>query len=856
MSPFEFIFGKFGGMTKKELNRLTRRHKFSEYLPYVAYDPETRVYLNSDNTAGFIWECSPLCFAGSKTITTLEGMFRIGFPEKTILQFSLFADDHIEPFVSSHLSMVKRDSIIAREAVNAYTGFILEGTRGVEGLNGIPLRNFRLFVSVKMPVDGIKDGNIRDIEHNINEILQGAFLYPRPFAPQRLLDMMRRFFNDKASLNNDFYDEDLPIKNQIILSETGIASSMSNMKVGEKYFKCLTPKVFPLEVTPMQTNQIFGGIDGIISDAEQYKTPFLYTLNIMFHELKTKIHTKCNLVLQQQAAGSFAPSLMRKKDEYLWATDAIEKGTRFVRVMPVLWMWSPDEKEAIEAGMRAKRVWESQGYVMQEDKGILTPLFISSLPFGLYDAGGNIESLERDFIVPVDSVACILPVQADFSGGGNPILSFTGRKGQMCGMDVFAKEANNHNIFVTATTGSGKSFMVNYLVSKYYAANAMIRIIDIGGSYKKMNKIYGAKYLDFSDKSDICLNPFTNIKEDEIKNEVSAIAAIILQMVYSATDRVPVETAETAMSLIKAAVKWAYRTKGNEASIDTVYEYLNAFPKYAEEYDFDCADKKDCAAAFQTLAQTIAFNLSEFTTGHTYGKWFNGKANLDISHDEFVVLELEHLKPQKELFKVVTLQVINEITRDLYLSDRSRPRFIIFDEAWQFIKESKDSGSMHSTPLAEIIEEGYRRARKYSGSFSIITQSLLDLKAFGRVGDVIRGNSDFKFYLESVDFDKALNEKLIDYDEFTMRMLKSLKSNKPKYSEIFMDTPFGVGVARLIVDPYSYFVYTSDPREISEIEQLVDAGMTYEGAIEEMIKRHRPEYYRKNYEQQKARDAA
>ena len=36
----------------------------------------------------------------------------------------------------------------------------------------------------------------------------------------------------------------------------------------------------------------------------------------------------------------------------------------------------------------------------------------------------------------------------------------------------------------------------------------------------------------------------------------------------------------------------------------------------------------------------------------TCGRWFNGRSNFDISKDEFVVLELEHLRPHKELFKV------------------------------------------------------------------------------------------------------------------------------------------------------------------------------------------------------------
>jgi conjugal transfer ATP-binding protein TraC len=195
------------------------------------------------------------------------------------------------------------------------------------------------------------------------------------------------------------------------------------------------------------------------------------------------------------------------------------------------------------------------------------------------------------------------------------------------------------------------------------------------------------------------------------------------------------------------------------------------------------------------------------------------------------VLELEHLKSRKELFRVVTLQVINAVTQDLYLSDKSDQRLIVFDEAWQFLGES--------STLKEVIEEGYRRARKYFGSFTIITQSVLDMKLFGGVGDVIRNNSAFKFLLESSDFEKALDEKLLDYDDFTMRILKSTKSNKPKYSEIFMDTPFGTGIGRLAVDPFSYYVFTSDASEIAEIEAMVDGGVSYEDAIREMVKKYR-----------------
>ncbi len=828
------IFGSRGGMTVAELQEMTYRNKFSDYLPWVAYDAESRTYINIDDTAGFLWECAPLAFAGEKTETTLQALFRIDFPEGSILQFILYADSHIDPFLHSYRQCKTRENPIIRNTTEAACRYFREGTKGLPSLSGIPIRNFRLFVSAKLPVDakGIPARKFEEIHATIEETLRGASLYPEAVSPHSLLDWMRRLFNADPSLNNDRYDETVPIRKQVILAETGITKNASSMRIGERTFRCTTPRLFPKEVDLFQTNQLFGGCWGLVSDGDQIKTPFLYTLNILFHDMKAHLHKKCNIVLWQKGVGSFARSLLRKQEEFQWATDELEKkgGNRFLRVLPMLWVWDSDEKTASESVTRAKRIWESQGYLMQEDKGILPVLFLSSLPFGLYDKGANVDHLDRDFIAQSDSIGAVLPVQSDFAGGGAPVLMFIGRKGQLCGLNIFDKRANNHNIYVAATSGSGKSFFVNYLAYNYYGSYAIIRIIDIGGSYKKIAKMFKGRYLDFKESEKICLNPFTNVSrknEEDLQGDLSVIAPIVLQMIYSVTGAPPPESAETAMTLIKSAVKWAWDTEGNDAKIDTVFEYLRRFPKYMAE-DFESND------AFKQLSQTLAFNLMEWTSGHTFGRLFNGKSTFDISQDEFVVLELEHLKPRKELFKVVTLQVLNEVTRDLYLSDRLRPRMVIFDEAWQFLETGADSMA-----LRDVIKEGYRRVRKYRGSFAIITQSLLDSKMFGSVGDVIRGNSAFRFYLESVDFEKAREEKLIDYDPFTMKLLKSTKSSRPKYSEIFMDTPFGCGVVRLVVDSFSYYIYTSDGAEVAEIEAMVNKGMPYEEAIKEMVGKYR-----------------
>lgn len=817
---------KGDGLTKKQLQKETRRNKFSEYLPWVAYDEETKIYLNQDNTAGYIWECLPLNYAGDKVAGLLEGLINIKFPEKSVLQFLLYADEYIKPYLDSFINLNRRSSPLIEKSAKSYYDFLQKATRGCSKLNNIPVRNYRLFVSVKVPLEKTSEALLKDVYASTREILTAAGLNPQDVSAGQLVDWLRRFFNGYGALNNTVYDDAIPIAKQVIFAETDVEKKFSHMRIGKRYFKCISPKSFPNKVSLLASGELSGGIWGKISDMDQIRSPFLISVNIIFEDMKTKLHAKCNLVLQQQGVGSFAPSLKRKQEEYLWAVDELEKGRKFVKVMPVVWVWDEDEQKLNESLVRAKRLWEAQNYVMQQDRGILPILLISSLPFGLYTEGGNVETIDRYFIAPSDAASAVLPVQGDFTGMGMPYLLFVGRKGQLCTLDIFDRSANNHNILIAATTGAGKSFLVNYLSSRYYSAGAKVRIIDIGASYKKLCNMFGGRYIEFSKDSKVCMNPFSNIID--IESDLSVISSIILQMAFSSTEIIPYNTAETSASLIRAAVKWAYRNEGTGANIVTVYTYLNEFPKHADEYDFDCPDKEKCAEDFKLLAQTLAFNIHEFTSGQLYGRWFNGKATLDIRNDDFVVLELEHLKSQKELFKVITLQVINAVTQEMYLSGRDTPRFVIFDEAWQFLRDNR--------AIKETIDEGYRRARKYHGSFSVILQSILDLDLFGDVGQVINANSAFKFFLESADFEKAKTKNLIDYDDFTMKVLKSTSSNRPKYSEIFMHTPISRGVARLVVDPYNYYVNTSDARDITKIEQLVSEGMDYDQAIEKLVK--------------------
>jgi len=817
-------FVGLGGLSINDYENSQYRDSFSKWLPYVAFDEMDFSFLNDDGTYGYMLECEPHAFSSLRDVQILEGVIAKHYPKNTIIQILLYADENIKEFLDSYRCTKVRDNDLVRKNINELAKHYTRATKGTSQLNGIPARNFRLFFSIK------SDEKIaQDVLSNFIDALVGAKLQPRQMGAGELISLMRRIFNRKETINETHYDNAMPIKKQIVNSETDIVwdnKKELQLKIGGRYGRCLTPKVLPESVDILKANKMVGGIMGVSEDGDQINTPMLISLTIIPDgSAKTEILTKSQIMLAQRGASGFSAKLKNRLEEISWAEEKVEH-TEFVRIIPSFWIFGDTEEETRESTSRAKRIWEStHGYVMQEESNFLKVMLLSSIPFGLRTVKNNIQLLERDFLVPVDAAVRMMPIQADFKGAKDAVLPFVGRKGQVIGIDLFDKRVNNHNFLITAGSGSGKSFTLNYIIANYYASGALVRLIDVGYSYKKLCSIVGGRYLDFG-KEHICINPFhSNAKDEEDRSsDLQATADVLSEMVYSASNQA---MSETEWTLIKDAVKWAVDEDDGLYGVDNVYKYLSTYPSQA-------TNKEKITEGIIRQAKVMAFNLRDFISEGRYGRYFNGKSTFDISNDEFVVLELEKLKSQKELFKVVTLQVANACTQDLYQSDRSSRRFILFEEAYQFFKKETGSDNKGNERIGRIIEEGYRRARKYGGSFGIVTQSMNDLTTFGTSGTVIRNNSAFKILLEADDYSEAARNGILNHDGLALELLNTVRNNKPKYSELFFDTPYGMGVGRLFVDAWTYWLNTSEAKEVQRYEGLILDGKSPLEALEEL----------------------
>lgn len=808
-----------GGLTYKRMRSAVRRDSYSDYLPLVAWDGKSEAFLCIDDGWGHAWEIVPSAYLFSHVHAALQGLLNIHFPDGTVLQIHTFADPLIDNALDEFLDLKTRDDPLIQASARRTRDYLSEGRHGLDALRGIPIRNFRTLLSIKTrrPLGD-------DLRRQVEEQL--AKLGIRRCAPEEMVSFYRRIFNGISRHAPGVFSDGTeagapPIAKQIIDAGPDLVFDGAEVFLGNQVARCLTPKAPARRITAERANRLLGGMRGAAEDSDQIGGPFLYTLNILFDHSQFEIHKRAQILSAQKAAGSFAVEVGKQIEEIGWILD--EAGnSKFVRVIPIVWVFGQDRSHARELAARAKRLWEGEPlpFSMQEESYLNPTLLVMSLPFGLYPDRTTLRMLERDFRMPVKAAVLMAPVQTDFRGGGRPALLYTGRKGQLVTLDLFDPRINNNNFIVSAESGAGKSFLLNNLCQQYFACGALIRIIDIGGSYRKLCTLCSGRYIDVGEES-LVLNPFDMglaLDGDDKQSAITMAVAIVAEMANAAT-RKGVSTSE--WNLLKSAVQWTIDEGLADHGIDAVRDWLGSYPAHV-------GNKLDKVDHLIPTARELAFNLRDFGTGGAYGHFFNGPSTLDIRSDEFVVLELERLKAMPDLFNVIVMVVVNAVTQELYLSARDRPRFVLCDEAAQFMTRTD---GQDLSRLAEAFGQGYRRARKYRGSFGIVLQSMNDLMLFGGPGQVILENAATRFLLQGSTYDRAVDNKILDYSGFVLDLLKSVRNSKPDYSEVFIDSPLGLGIARLVVDPFSYWINTSAPEEVAAFDGLIAQGISPLDAI-------------------------
>ncbi len=511
--------------------------------------------------------------------------------------------------------------------------------------------------------------------------------------------------------------------------------------------------------------------------------------------------------VRYQSAGPLSrliPKIALKGQGFEVMLQGLTKGESLIQCYLQALVYGKTVEEARRGAESMLSVWRSQSLLAQADSYIAFPLFLDALPLGLKPQYHR-EYIKRAKTMLSSNAASLSPLQADWKGTGTPTLIFSSRRGQIMSVDIFDNNSGNYNLAVVASSGRGKSFAINDLILAYLASGARIWVIDVGRSYQKLCRLVGGQFIEFSEDTNLCLNPFTYVDAAKLDDEMSILKPMIAQM---ASPSRPVTDLENAF--LEQAIKEAFLEHENETTITHVARRLEA--------------------GDDPRALDLARMLYPYCSGGSHGRYFEGRNNVEFT-SKFIVLELEELKTKKDLQSVALMFLIYVIQQYMYRGSKEDRKMCIVDEAWDLMGEGN---------TAKFIETGYRRVRKYNGSMVTITQGVDDLYQTSH-GQAVASNSDFLFLLQQKPESLATlqESRRVVLDDFGYEMLRSVHTTPGLYSEIFIHTPGGYGIGRLIVDPFSYYLYSTTPKDVIRIERYLEQGLPITEAIEQCLEEDR-----------------
>lgn len=821
----------------------TPAEQFAAWLPYSAYLATERLFVNRDSL-GFMLEVMPQSGADERMAEVLISLYS-NCPAATGIQFHLFASPHVRDQLRQYANLrvedddqsekakrwgrPARNENLFRALARQRTGHLLQGAQAslTSGFH-YTLRDFRLMMSVTLPGDA-EDLNRRDellaMRESMSSTLRSASLPNRVCDAADLINWCALFTNPDRISQTDapdlHYDDGRELRDQIVDFDTIQDPTPSGLRLwkesGDDVLEArfYSIKSFPERFSLWQMGSLIGDL---MQPALQYSAPFLLTMGVhVLDPNATKATITANHVRATQNAKSkmadVMPDVGKKLQDWTAAAHAIDTGGSLVSLYHQLAIFSPPGK-AVAAHETANAIWRGRGFQLNADVYMHRQALLASLPMTLSEKfHRDLAKMRRVSRKTMANAIHLAPLIAEWRGTRTPALVFGGRRGQLMTLDIFDNDLGNYNFAIIGAPGSGKSVLMNEMAWSYRAINAKVWMLDLGRSFEKLCRKAKGTYIEFKPDVDICLNPFSNIVD--INEDIDMLVPAISKMcsMQRALD-------EVQYKAISAMVLKLFRQHGNDLTITGLRDA------------FKGGTIEELGVLNDPRIKDLAIMLNPYAKGGQYERFFDGRSNVDFSND-FIVIENEELKRRPDLHAVVNILLLHQITGEMYLT-RNRRKVLFIDE----LKQQLGDIGADDPVKAAVVEEAARRARKYGGSLGTATQSADDYYGSAQM-EAAFNCSDWVFLLrqkpESIEM---LDRKgRLTMDEPKKRLLNSLRTEAGAYSELYISSPVGEGVARNILDPATHLLFSNKMEDNAPIDELRAQGLSIDEAITELLRR-------------------
>jgi conjugal transfer ATP-binding protein TraC len=831
---FDFSFGR---------DQESPADQFASWLPYMSYRDSEQLFVNRDGL-GFALEVMPQSGADDRMVDVLISLYA-NAPPFAGIQFHLFGSPHIRPQLRQYANLRSEDPDQldkarnwGRPARNDNLYRKLARRRFEHLTNGAhhsltqgfhyTIRDFRLVMSVAVQGDpedvGLRE-QIESLRDGMATTLRSASLPNRVFDAADLINWCSLFCNPdrigSSQAPDLHYDDGREVRDQIVDHDTiqdAEANSLHLWKEGGGAgldVRFYSIKSFPERFGLWQMGSLIGDL---MQPALQYNSPFLLTMGVhLLDPNSTRTTVTANHVRATQNAGSkmsvVMPDVGKKARDWTAAADVIDAGGSIVSLYHQLAVFS-DPSRSVQSQETAKAIWRARGFELNADVYMHRQALLASLPMTLSpDFHADLKKMRRVTRKTIGNAIHLAPLVAEWRGTRTPTLLFGGRRGQLMTLDLYDNNLGNYNASIIGAPGSGKSVLLNEMAWSYRSIGAKVWMQDLGRSFEKLCRKAGGTYIEFRPDVQLSLNPFPLV--EDINEDIDMLQPAIAKMASMSRPLDEVQHKAISAMVLKL---WAQYGRDLDMTI-----LRDAFVQGTIEELGINGDQR---------IKDLAVMLNPYAKGGQYERFFSGPNTIDFSND-FVVIENEELKRKPDLHSVVNILLFYQITREMYLT-RDRKKVWFIDELKQ---QLGDAGS-NDLIMAASVEEAARRARKYGGALVTATQS----------GDDYYGSTQMEAALNCSDWTFLLRQKSesiellgrkgrITMDESKKRLLQSIRMEDGVYSECYVSSPVGEGVARIILDPFSHLLFSNKLDDNAPLDELRRAGHSIDDAINELLRR-------------------
>jgi len=810
--------------------KIFQRYMISKYLPYRLYDDKKGIYVNNDNSYGCVFQCTPRIRMGTSTATAVEEMLN-KLPDNMYLQFTLVGTKNIKNEVELWRSEHKKRSNTDEEYGDLLSTTIDRMAEFYYAKTQEPLsnsmtsrvKNFILFISIKSP-------NIKDIlvyKHTLKNILSSNHFMPQTARPDMLKPVLYEIFNGNHNLREiPMYDDSAYINQQLIAPSTKIKVRDSSFNLDGRSWISLTPQSLPKYAHISDFGEKIGDYVSKSLDTNQFKDTFIITSTMKRLAKKETDRVSMNhaMIMSQKWSEAIFRQFAAAKEESVAILDRIDNHKQKLYTFDMNVLVSGDDYESAKENAQSiishwNKGGEHKAINLDEAWGIHHLNLMSALPMGVTDeyTFKTVGKFRRLF---PDQVSQFCPLEGDYKGNC-PNLPLFSRRSQFSLLDLF-KSSINFNAYLVATSGAGKSVLLNMLGFCSYTRGDRVFVLDYDNSFLKLCGEVGGQYIYLDPQKPMSFNPFSEIKSmEELMEDLAYLSDFIYMLGSSKSERRALEDEKLIKTELQDTIKLLYQDHGSEMEVTHIRDKMNVID------DMRFSD--------------FAKQLGAFCRGGIYSKFLEGKNEFNINK-EFIVVEFKGIENHPDIRDPIIMLLIYHINQLMYLSsDRENRIQIILDEAHRFLGKNPR--------MDDFIEQAYRRARKYDASIILATQGFDDVynpKSGGlsKAGTVIVNNSSWKFFMKQTEtsINMLINAEVFNFNDLEKDILRSINTIKGEYSELFMISPEEYKLPyRLIMDRFFYYLTTTDPTDKAKLKTLTKSGMTLAQAIDTLIEEEKGE---------------